>query len=298
MTNFLFASFEAITGLPEILAYIFIFVFGAAIGSFLNVVIYRVPNELSVVFPNSACPKCKAPIKAYDNIPILSWLILGGKCRGCKEKISAQYPIVEFLTALIFVLFYWQIGLTPFLPVCLLFAATIIALIFIDAEHMILPDVITLPFWGLMIVIRVVFGIFFGAAYFSDLGYAPLTWMHGYPVWLISLAGAILGGLAGGGSLWLIGAIWKLRTKREAMGFGDVKMMAGVGALLGWRLSFLSIFLGAFSGAIIGVVLIAKQKDKDLQTQIPFGIFLGIGSVIALLFGEPMIKWYVATFVP
>lgn len=298
MTNFLFASFEALTGLPEFIAYIFVFLFGAAIGSFLNVVIYRVPNELSVVFPNSACPKCKAPIKAYDNIPVLSWLILRGKCRGCGEKISAQYPIVELLTALLFVLFYWQIGLNPFLPVCLLFAAVIIALIFIDAEHMILPDVITLPFWALMIVIRVVFGIVFGAAYFSDLNFAPLTWMHGYPVWLISLVGAILGGLAGGGSLWLIGAIWKLLTKREAMGFGDVKMMAGVGALLGWRLSFLSIFMGAFSGAIIGVVLIAKQKDKDLQTQIPFGIFLGIGSIIALLFGEHLIRWYVAIFVP
>ena len=173
-----------------------------------------------------------------------------------------------------------------------------IALIFIDAEHMILPDVITLPLWGVMILVRIAFGIFFGAAYFSDLNFAPLTWMQGYPVWVISLVGAILGGLAGGGSLWLIGAIWKLLTKREAMGFGDVKMMAGVGALLGWRLSFLSIFLGAFSGAIIGVFLIAKQKDKDLQTQIPFGIFLGIGSVIALLFGEQLIAWYIATFVP
>lgn len=299
MTNFLFlASFEALTGLPEILAYIFIFLVGAAIGSFLNVVIYRVPNQLSVVFPNSACPNCKAAIKIYDNIPILGWLMLGGKCRNCKEKISIQYPIVELLTALVFVLTYWQIGLNPFLPVCLLFAAVMIALIFIDAEHMILPDVITLPLWGVMLAVRIVFGIVFGAAYFSDLGFAPLTWMQGYPVWLISLVGALLGGLAGGGSLWLIGEIWRLVTGREAMGFGDVKMMAGVGALLGWRLSFLSIFLGAFSGAIIGVFLIYRQKDKDLQTQIPFGIFLGIGSVLSLLFGEQLIKWYVATFVP
>lgn len=298
MITFLFASFESVTGLPEYLAYIFVFAFGAAIGSFLNVVIYRVPNELSVVFPNSACPKCKAPIKAYDNVPILSWLILGGKCRGCKEPISARYPAVELLTALVFLLVYWQIGFNPFLPVCLVFAATMIALIFIDAEHMILPNVITYPLLVLMLVVRVVFGIVFGAAYFSDLNFTPLTLMHGYPVWLISLTGALLGALAGGGSLWLVGEIWKRLRGVEAMGLGDVKMMFGVGALLGWRLSLLSIFLGAFSGAIIGVFLIAKQKNKDLQTQIPFGIFLGIGSVLSLLFGESLIRWYVNTFVP
>jgi leader peptidase (prepilin peptidase)/N-methyltransferase len=298
MINFLFASFEAVTGLPEFVAYIFIFAIGAAIGSFLNVVIYRVPNELSVVFPNSACPKCNAPIKAYDNIPILSWLILGGKCRGCKEAISARYPAVELLTALVFILVYWQVQFTPFLPVCLAFAATMIALIFIDAEHMILPNVITYPLFVVMLAVRVAFALAFGALYFPDYGYAPLVQMAGYPVWIIALAGALLGGLAGGGSLWLVGEIWKRLRGVEAMGLGDVKMMFGVGALLGWRLSLLSIFMGAFSGAIIGVFMIAKQKDKDLQTQIPFGIFLGIGSVLALLFGEPLIKWYFETFVP
>lgn len=298
MINFLFASFEAVTGLPEFVAYIFVFVFGAAIGSFLNVVIYRVPNELSVVFPNSACPKCKAPIKAYDNIPILSWLILGGKCRGCKEKISARYPAVELLTALVFILVYSQIGFNPFLPVCVIFAAAMIALIFIDAEHMILPNVITYPLFVTMLVVRVAFALAFGALYFPDYGFAPLTMLHAWPVWAVSLTGALLGGLAGGGSLWLVGEIWKRLRGVEAMGLGDVKLMFGVGALLGWRLSLLSIFMGAFSGAIIGVFLISRQKDKDLQTQIPFGIFLGIGSILALLFGEPLIKWYFATFVP
>jgi leader peptidase (prepilin peptidase) / N-methyltransferase len=298
MINFFLASFEAVTGLAEYLAYIFVFVLGAAIGSFLNVVIYRVPNELSVVFPNSACPNCKTPIKAYDNIPILSWLILGGKCRGCKEKIAARYPAVELLTALVFVLVYWQTGFNPFLPVCLVFAATMISLIFIDAEHMILPNVITYPLFGSMLIVRVIFAFAFGALYFPDLKFAPLTWMGDYPVWLISLAGAFLGALAGGGSLWLVGELWKRLRGVDAMGLGDVKMMFGVGALLGWRLSFLSIFMGAFSGAVIGVFLISRQKDKDLQTQIPFGIFLGIGSVLALLFGEPLIKWYFDTFVP
>src|SRR5688500_12258239 len=130
----LLSSFEALTGMPDAIAYLFIFVFGAVIGSFLNVVIHRVPNEQSIVFPNSACPNCGTAIKAYDNIPILSWLILGGKCRGCSKPISMRYPAVEFLTGLLYVLVYWQAGLTPMLPVYIIFVSAIVALIFIDAE--------------------------------------------------------------------------------------------------------------------------------------------------------------------
>ena len=296
--NILLASLETLTGLPEYVGYIFIFVFGAAVGSFLNVVIHRVPNEESIVYPNSACPHCKSSIKPYDNIPILSWLILRGKCRNCKNPISPRYPAVELLTALLFVLTYWQIGFNPFLPVCLIFVTTMIALIFIDAENMILPNVITYPLLVFALLIRIIYPFFFGAAYFSDFKVYPLNQMGDYPVWLISLAGAILGGLMGGGSLWLVGEIWKRLRGVDAMGLGDVKMMFAVGALLGWRLTLLSIFLGAFSGAIIGVFLIARQKDKDLQTQIPFGIFLGIGSIIALLFGEQLINWYFLMFIP
>jgi leader peptidase (prepilin peptidase) / N-methyltransferase len=296
--NFSPASFETITGMPEIIGYIFIFLLGAIVGSFLNVVIHRVPNEESIIFPNSACPKCKNSIKPYDNIPIFSWLILGGKCRNCKEKISPRYPAVEFLTALVFLVVCWQIGFTAFLPVCLIFAASIVALMFIDAEHMILPNVITYPLLIFSILIRLIFPLFSGAAYFSDLKLYPLNRLEDYPVWLVSLCGAILGGLAGGGSLWLVGAIWKRLRGVEGMGLGDVKMMFAVGALLGWRLTLLSIFLGAFSGAVIGVIVIARQKDKDLQTQIPFGIFLGIGSFLSLLFGDQMIKWYIDNFLP
>ncbi|MDQ3132448.1 MAG: prepilin peptidase [Acidobacteriota bacterium] len=296
--KFFLASLETITGLPEIVGYIFVFAFGAIVGSFLNVVIHRVPNEESIVFPNSACPKCKTPIKAYDNIPVLSWLILGGKCRSCKEKISPRYPAVEFLTAVLYVLVYWQIGFNPYLAVGLIFVTSIVALIFIDAEHMILPNVITYPLLVFALLVRLLFPLLLSAEFFTDLNYAPLTLLENYPVWLVSLIGAVLGGLVGGGFLWLVGAIWKLLRGVDAMGLGDVKMMFAVGALLGWRLTLLSIFLGAFSGAIIGIFVIYRQKEKDLQTQIPFGIFLGIGSILSLLFGEQLIRWYLETFVP
>jgi leader peptidase (prepilin peptidase)/N-methyltransferase len=296
--NLLAASFESLTGVPEIVAYVFVFVFGGIVGSFLNVVIHRVPNEESIVFPNSACPKCKTPIKAYDNIPILSWLVLGGKCRSCKAPISARYPAVELLTACVFLLVYWQVGLSPVLPVYLVFVAAMIALIFIDAEHMILPNVITYPLLVLALLVRIIFPIVFAENYFSDTQFFPATLLAGQPAWIVSLFGAVVGALVGGGSLWLVGAVWKALRGVDAMGLGDVKMMLGVGALLGWRLAFLSIFMGAFAGAVIGVIVIARQKDKDLQTQIPFGIFLGIGSILSLLFGERLISWYIATFVP
>lgn len=296
--NILFASFESVTGMPEYVGYIFIFVLGACIGSFLNVLIHRIPNEESIVFPNSACPKCKTAIKPYDNIPLFSWLILGGKCRSCKAPISPRYFAVELINALLFVLVFFMIGFNPFLPVVLVFVSAVVALIFIDAEHMILPDVINFPLLFFLLIVRIVFAIAFGAAYFSDLQFFPLNQMRSLPVWLVSLIGAILGGLVGGGFLWFVGALWKKLRGVDAMGLGDVKMMFAVGALLGWRLTLLSIFFGAFSGAIIGIAMIARQKDKDMQTQIPFGIFLGIGSILALLFGEQMIKWYFDTFVP
>jgi leader peptidase (prepilin peptidase)/N-methyltransferase len=288
---------DTFNAMPESVAYIFAFIFGGAIGSFLNVVIHRVPNEQSIVFPNSACPKCGKAIAGYDNIPILSWLILGGKCRNCKKPIAIRYPAVELLTALCFVLVFWQFGLTPMLFVGIVFVAVTIALMFIDAEHMILPNVITYPFFVFTVLIRIIYPIAFDTV-FSDMSIAPMSSMSGYSPWVVSFLGAILGALAGGGSLWLVGEVWKRLRGVEAMGLGDVKMMFGYGALLGWRLTLLSIFLAAFAGAIIGVIVIAKQKNKNLQAQLPFGIFLGIGSVISLLFGEQMIAWYIRTFLP
>lgn len=291
-------GFESITGLPEIIAYIFVFIFGSLVGSFLNVVIHRVPREESIVFPNSRCPKCETPIKPFDNIPVLGWLMLGGKCRSCKEPISPRYPAVELLHALLWVLVYWQVGFTPFLPIALIFVSVLIALMFIDAEHMILPNVITYPFFVFAILVRVVYPIAFGPQYFADMSYWPATALAGYPAWLVSLACGLAGALAGGGSLWLVGETWKRLRGVDAMGLGDVKMMLGFGAILGWRLSFLAIFFAAFAGAVIGSIYVARQKDKDMQTQIPFGIFLGIGSILALFFGERLIGWYINTFLP
>ncbi|MFT3745275.1 MAG: prepilin peptidase [Pyrinomonadaceae bacterium] len=295
MQTLFLASLEAVLGIPEIFGYIFVFVLGACIGSFLNVVIYRVPNELSLL-TSSACPNCKNGIKFYHNVPILGWLMLGGKCSSCKEPIAWRYPAVELLTALVFMLTYWQIGFTVFLPVALVFVSTMIALLFIDSEHMILPNVITYPLFIAVLLVRIIYPIAFSGYTFSDMAYFPIYQLAGYPGWSISLAGALLGALVGGGSLWLVGAIWKALRGVDAMGLGDVKMMLGVGALLGWRVTILTIFLGAFSGALIGIALVLKSKDRDLQTQLPFGIFLGIGSIVGLLFGERMIVWYLSTF--
>ena len=240
MISTILTSFEAVTGLPEFIGYIFVFLFGAAIGSFLNVVIHRVPNEESIVFPNSACPKCGKAIKPYDNIPIISWLVLRGKCRNCSEPISFRYPAVELLTALVFVLVYWRIGFDLFLPVALIFSACMIALVFIDAEHMILPNVITYPLLILALIVRVVFAVTVSTNYFTDLEHAPFYAFSDHPRWLVSLGAAGLGALVGGGFLWIVGELWKRLRGVEAMGLGDVKMMAAVGALLGWRLTALS----------------------------------------------------------
>lgn len=293
---FIQSSLESAFGLPEWVGYIFVFVLGLAIGSFLNVVIHRVPREESVVFPNSACPNCGGGIGFYDNIPVISWLALKGKCRKCKTPIAWRYPAVELLTGLTFLLVYSQIGFNAFLPACLIFAAIMLSLIFIDAEHMILPNVITYPLLVFALLVRIIYPIFFREDFFTDLSRFPATYFAGNPDWLLSLISAALGAIVGGGSLWLVGELWKRFRGVDAMGLGDVKMMLGVGAFLGWQLTLLSIFLGAFSGALIGIAAIAKQKDKNLQTQLPFGIFLGLGSLISLLFGERLLTWYLSTF--
>lgn len=281
--------------MPEIAIYILVFVAGAAIGSFLNVVIHRLPNDLSLL-PSSKCPKCDTAIRFYHNVPILGWLLLGGRCSSCKERISWRYPAVELLTALVFILIYWQVGLNAALPVALVFAAAIIALVFIDAEHMILPNVITYPLFVGALILRAAYPLL--PAPFAEMFHFPAANLYaaGWPVWVASVGAALFGALVGGGSLWLVGAVWKVLRRVDAMGLGDVKLLLGIGALLGWRLAMLTIFIGAFTGALAGIVLVIKEKDKDLQTQIPFGIFLGIGSIVAMLFGSRIIEWYLGRF--
>ena len=282
--------------LPPALGYISVGIFGAIIGSFLNVVIHRLPREESVVFPNSRCPTCGAVISFYDNIPVLSYLILGGKCRGCRSPISARYPAVELLTACVFVAVAWHDGLSAALPFDLVFAAALLALIFIDAEHMILPNAITYPGIAFAVIARLAIPYLTGTLHFDDLPSLINGALPTSPVWLVSLVGAFLGALIGGGSLWLMGWTWEKLRGVEAMGLGDVKMMFMVGAYLGWRLTILTIFVGVLSGSIIGVLLMARQGKRDMQMLLPFGIFLGIGAIASLFVGSQIVEMYAGQF--
>jgi leader peptidase (prepilin peptidase)/N-methyltransferase len=288
---------EPVPGLPMPLAAALVAGLGAIIGSFLNVVVHRLPREESIVFPNSRCPSCATAIKAYDNIPVISWVILRGRCRSCKAPISARYPAVELLTALLYGLVFLRDGLTFALPFDLIFVTMLVALVFIDAEHMLLPNAITYPGMVFAVLARLAIPFLTGEPHFDDLGASLLGVFPGWPVWAVSLAGAALGALAGGGSLWLIGFVWERLRGIEAMGLGDVKMMLMVGAYLGWRLTVLTLFLGVLSGSITGIVLMLKRRDRNLQMLLPFGIFLGIGAIISLLVGKYLIAWYAAQFV-
>jgi len=284
------------TSLPWPFLFIITGAFGAIIGSFLNVVIHRLPQEESIVFPNSRCPSCSAAIAWYDNIPILSYLVLRGKCRGCKTGISFRYPAVELLTALLYIAIAWRDGLTLALPFDLIFVSALIALVFIDAEHMLLPNAITYPGMIFVLVARVVIPLVTATAHFDDLGPLSRGLLQGMPLWAASLIGAVIGGLIGGGSLWLMGWTWEKLRGIEAMGLGDVKMMFMVGAYLGWRLTILTIFLGVLSGSLIGIALMARQGKRNMQMLLPFGVFLGIGSIAALLVGSQIVEWYAGQF--
>ncbi|MBV9925140.1 MAG: prepilin peptidase [Acidobacteria bacterium] len=279
---------DTLTGLPTYFIAAAVGVIGAIIGSFLNVVIHRVPREESVAFPASHCPSCDTAIRPYDNIPVISWAVLRGRCRACRAPISARYPAVELLTGVLFALTYLlHSGLTLSLPFDLAFVAAVLALVFIDAEHMLLPNVITYPGVAVALVARVLVPNLYGVA---SLG-GPET-----PAWLLSLGGALLGALAGGGFLWLVGWLWERARGVEAMGLGDVKMMFMVGAFLGWPLTMLTIFVGVFTGSVAGVGAMLRRGERDMQMLLPFGIFLGLGSLVSLLFGARIIDWYVGKF--
>lgn len=284
------AGADATAGLPFLFVLGAVAALGAIIGSFLNVVIHRVPREESIAFPASHCPSCAAPIKPYDNVPVLSWLALGGRCRACRAPISPRYPAVEALTAALFALTFWlRSGLTLSLPFDLVFVAAVIALVFIDAEHMILPDVITLPGVLFALVARAVVPNLYGVG-FVGAEYPQM------PPWAISLAGAVLGAIVGGGFLWLVGWLWERLRGVEAMGLGDVKMMLMVGAFLGWPLTVMTIFFGVLTGSVVGVALMLRRGERDMQMLLPFGIFLGLGALVSLLVGTPVAEWYAGQF--
>jgi leader peptidase (prepilin peptidase) / N-methyltransferase len=264
--------------------------FGTIFGSFLNVVIHRLPREESIVFPSSHCPSCGVAIRPYDNIPVLSYIFLGGRCRACKSSISLRYPAVELLTGILWTLVALHAGPSLILPFDLIFVTAIVALIFIDAEHMILPNAITYPGLIFALIARLIVPNLDGL---SPLLYGPLiTW----PNWAISLVGAIIGALIGGGSLYLTGWVWEKLRNVEAMGLGDVKMMFMVGAYLGWRLTILTIFFSVIAGSLAGILLMIKRGERDMQMLLPFGIFLGLGAIASLLIGSPIVEWYASQF--
>ena len=282
--------------LPQPFIYVVAGFFGAIIGSFLNVVIHRLPREESIVLPSSRCPSCGAVIAFYDNVPVLSYLMLGGRCRACKLHISARYPAVEALTALLWVAVVWSDGISFALPFDLIFVTAIMALIFIDAEHMILPNAITYPGIAFALIARLALPFLMGQPHFDDLPTLLNGVLAGMPIWGASLVGALIGALAGGGSLWLMGWTWEKLRGIEAMGLGDVKMMFMVGAYLGWRLTILNIFLAVFSGSLIGIALMLRQGKRDMKMLLPFGVFLGIGAIASLLIGSQIVEWYAGQF--
>ena len=267
----------------EIFTYIISFIFGSIIGSFLNVCIYRLPREESIVYPGSHCTSCDQSISFYNNIPILSYLFLNGKCSKCKSKISPRYPIVEILTGLLFLTTVWSFGLTTQTFFYLIFLSSIVAITFIDLEHMIIPNVITYP--GILVGIlynalktdwgnssesisKFSFGI---QDFFSLLNELPI---------LNSLFGVILGG----GILLVIAYSYEIIKKRQGMGMGDVKLLAMIGAFFGWEGVLFVIFLGSILGSVIGISIIIAKKG-DLKYALPFGPFLSIAAVIYIFTG-------------
>lgn len=241
-------------------------VFGAAVGSFLNVLIHRLPSGQSIISPPSHCPACHHRIRFYDNIPLVSYLILRGRCRDCGNTISPRYPLVELLTAAMSVVLFLRFGIDVRYLFSFIFTASLIVVTFIDLDHQIIPDVITLP--GIP--------VFFLAA----------VGVMGVPV-IESLLGIVLGG----GSLYLIAVVYELLTKREGMGGGDIKLLAMLGAFLGWKSLFYILFVSSFLGALVGVALMFLEK-KDMKYAVPFGPFLSIAAVSYLFFGQTVMNFF------
>jgi leader peptidase (prepilin peptidase) / N-methyltransferase len=265
-------------------------IFGLLIGSFLNVCIHRWPRDLSVVRPRSACPECGKPIAWYDNIPILSYLLLRARCRQCGASIYWRYPVVELLTAISFGFFVHEAGLSlQALKYCI-FAAILIALVFSDLETLLLPDELTIG--GL--IIGLVFAVFVRVPDTTFQLIAGIAGVH--PGGRAGMLGeALFGALVPAGTLWLGGWLFEKLRHKEGLGFGDVKMLAMVGAFLGIGGALLTIIVGALAGSIIGLAFI-KLTGKDTATyQLPFGTFLGAAAFFAAIEGQSVVGWYAQT---
>jgi leader peptidase (prepilin peptidase)/N-methyltransferase len=245
---------------------LFIFWVGCCVGSFLNVCIYRLPRSLSIVSPRSFCPNCQAPIRFYDNIPLLSYLLLRGKCRNCGTNFSWRYPLVEALTGGMAFALFLKFGLSLTFFSFFAFSAALIVVAFIDLDHRVIPDLISLP------------GIAFGVL-LALLGPA------------LTVKESLIGLLAGGGSLYVVALVYETVTKREGMGGGDVKLLAMIGAWLGWRAILFTLFFASLSGTLIGGGMMFIQK-QGRHYAIPFGPFLVFAALAYVFFGPELIAWY------
>jgi len=245
---------------------IFIFLIGLCIGSFLNVCIYRLPESKSIVHPRSMCPNCDTRIPFYDNIPLFSYLWLKGQCRRCKVKISMRYPMVELLGGLVALGTYLRFGLTIETLIYYVFIAALLVVTFIDLDHRIIPDVITLP------------GI-------------PICFAASFALPVITYQDALLGILVGGGSLFLVAWVYTILTKKEGMGGGDIKLLAMMGAIVGWKGVLFTIFVASLVGTLAGFAVMLQSR-KGMKLAVPFGPFLSIGSITYIFFGTELVTWY------
>jgi leader peptidase (prepilin peptidase)/N-methyltransferase len=248
---------------------VYVTLLGLMLGSFMNVCIYRLPRGLSPVRPRSGCPKCGHMIAWYENVPVVSYLVLRGRCRKCRAPISPMYPIVEFITGAVFLAGYLYYGPSALLIVRLAFAWAMIALFVIDYQHQILPNVITVP------------GIVIGLL---------ANFLAG-PGWVASIIGAAVGA----GSLYAIAEIYYRVRHEEGLGMGDVKMLGMIGAFLGWKLVLLTLVISSFLGSIIGVFVVVSRKES-LKYAMPFGTFLAVGALVASVVGDAILDWYLGFF--
>jgi len=258
-----------IGGLPPALQLAFAAAFGAVVGSFLNVCIYRLPLGRSIVWPASACPQCHRALSWFENIPVASFLALRARCRTCRAPISWRYPFVEALTALFFAFAWWYFGPGVLFVSRLVFGCALIVLFAIDLEHHLLPNVITLP------------GIVVG------LGFSVFT----EPGWVASLIGIAFGG----GVLYLIAEVYYRVRHEEGLGMGDVKMLAMVGAFLGWQLTLVTLMMASIAGSLIGLFLIATSRGT-MKYALPFGTFLALGAAVAATVGPALLEWYLRLY--
>ncbi|PLX96976.1 MAG: prepilin peptidase [Desulfuromonas sp.] len=250
--------------------WLLVFVLGAVIGSFLNVCIYRIPARKSVVFPPSHCFKCDTSLRWYHNIPILSFLSLRGHCAFCGATFSWRYPAIETLNGALFCLVFYYARFSWVTLVLFLFVSALVVVTFIDLDHQIIPDVITLP------------GI-------------PVGFLCSFVIPWVSWQDSLLGITVGGGSLFLIAFLYELLTKKEGMGGGDVKLLAMIGAFCGWKVIFPVIFISSLIGTLVGIPLMFFKKG-DARMAIPFGPFLAVGTFVYIFWGEMLFRWYLMLF--